>query len=191
MQPAIDANRSLRFLLALGLAGSTIGCSAPGASQAPSAAAAATPPPSASPVAAATPMPTPTITSPVPPTPAASAAAGMLPSTTIPANEPPTDSIQVEMFGPPPQFRPNHLTGTAGESVTFYLVNNSPAREEHGGHDLAIGKKIGAPLVVSSEVKGGGRAVFTVHGLKPGTYMIWCTLYGHADLGQVGTLTLK
>ena len=74
--------------------------------------------------------------------------------------------------------------------MTFYLVNNSPAREEHGGHDLAIGRKLGEPFVVSSEVKGGRRAAFTVSGLKPGRYVIWCSLYGHMELGQVGTLTI-
>jgi hypothetical protein len=75
--------------------------------------------------------------------------------------------------------------------VTFYLVNNSPAREEHGTHTLAIGKKLGEPLVVSAELKGRQRAICSVHGLGRGTYVIWCSLFGHAGLGQVGTLTLK
>jgi hypothetical protein len=115
----------------------------------------------------------------------------MLESTTIPMSAAPDGAIQLEMFGPPPQFRPKDLTGTAHDVVTFYLVNNSPAREEHGTHTLAIGKKLGEPLVVSGELKGGQRAVFSVHGLGPGKYVIWCSLLGHASLGQVGTLTLR
>jgi plastocyanin len=111
----------------------------------------------------------------------------MLESTTEPATEAPAGSIRLEMFGPPPQFRPTSLTAAPGE-VVFYLENGSPSGQEHGAHTLAIGTTQGAPIVVGDEVRGGRRAVFTVHGLEAGDYVIWCTLFGHAGLGQEGTL---
>jgi plastocyanin len=94
------------------------------------------------------------------------------------------------MFGPPPVFEPKELTAPAGDAV-FFLVNDSPRGDGHGVHTLAIGKARPDAIVVSGEVPGGGRAVFTVHGLPAGTYEIWCTFPAHAGLGQIGTLTVE
>jgi plastocyanin len=115
---------------------------------------------------------------------------GLLATTTVTSNEMPAGAVRVVMSGPPPIFRPNTLTATAGV-VVLYLVNDSPARDAHGIHTLAIGREEGTPLAVSDEIKGGGRATFTVYGLEAGTYRIWCTFPGHAGLGQRGTLTVE
>jgi hypothetical protein len=140
---------------------------------------------------ATTPASVPSVATPTPTaTPAATPVpSGWLASTIVAVTQQPPGSIRLEMSGPPPIFAPSALTAAAG-AVTFYLVNDSPAREEHGGHALAIGTKLGEPFVVSSEIKGGGRAAFTVKGLKAGRYVIWCPLYGHMELGQTGTLTV-
>ncbi len=102
----------------------------------------------------------------------------------------PDGAIQIAMAGPPPVFRPKTITAPVGDLV-FYLVNQSPTRDTHGVHTVAIGPEQGVPIVVSDEVRGGERAVFTVRGLGPGTYAVWCTFPGHAGLGQTGTLTVE
>jgi plastocyanin len=112
-------------------------------------------------------------------------APSMLASTTVAATEAPAGSTHVVMVGPPPVFRPKTLTIDHSD-VVFYLQNDSPSEAAHGAHTLAIGQEIGSPLVVSDEVKGGKRAVFTVQGLEPGASVIWCTLFGHSSLGQKG-----
>jgi plastocyanin len=114
----------------------------------------------------------------------------MLASTIEPATEAPAGAIRLRMFGPPPQFGPKSLTANAGD-VVFFLENDSPSGQEHGTHDLNIGKTRDAAVVVSGPVPGGRRAVFTVHGLEAGDYVIWCSLFGHASLGQEGSLTVE
>ena len=114
----------------------------------------------------------------------------MLGSTTVAATAAPVGSIPLVMTGPPPVFRPNALTAQAGD-VVFYLENTSPAGDPHGVHALAIGRNRTSPIVVSEQVPGGRRAIFTVRGLEAGEYAIWCTFPGHAGLGQVGTLTVE
>ena len=73
----------------------------------------------------------------------------------------------------------------AGDLV-FFLHNKSK-----GIHTLAIGRELHKPLVASSPVPQGQTAVFTVHGLEAGHYVIWCTIDDHAAEGMVGTLTLN
>jgi plastocyanin len=114
----------------------------------------------------------------------------VLASTTELTTDQPAGAIPVEMTGPPPRFVPSKLTATAGD-VVFFLKNTSPARDEHAKHDLAIGPDRDHPLATSDLLDGGKSAVFTVHGLAAGTYVIWCTFPGHAGLGQVGTLTVS
>jgi plastocyanin len=94
------------------------------------------------------------------------------------------------MSGPPPRFKPDAYQASAGDVVLF-LVNNSPRSDPHGVHTVAIGPDLAHQIAVSEEVPGAGRAVFTVRGLKVGEYVIWCTFPNHADLGQVGTLTVE
>ena len=140
---------------------------------------------------AATPTPVPTVRATTRPSAAvASGDPSMLESTTVAATEAPVGSIRLVMTGPPPVFRPAALSATAGE-VVFYLDNTSPTGDSHGVHTLAIGHDRTSPVVVSGEVPGGRRAVFTVHGLDAGEYVIWCTFTAHAGLGQVGTLSVR
>jgi uncharacterized cupredoxin-like copper-binding protein len=149
-----------------------------------------------SPTAASLPSATeagPTIGAPNPSPSTASSIGGsptpVLASTTEVTVEQPAAAILLEMTGPPPRFVPNKLSAHAGD-VVFFLKNTSPARDEHGKHDLAIGRDRDHPLAVSDLLDGGRSAIFTVHGLEAGTYVIWCTFPGHAGLGQVGTLAI-
>jgi plastocyanin len=123
--------------------------------------------PATSVAAAATPSPTPGIT-----------------ATSVAATVAPSGSIRIEMVGPPPRYRPDKVTAHAGV-VVFFLVNLS-----HGVHTLAIGPEVGDFLVVSDTVLVGHPQAFTVRGLQPGTYAIWCTIDDHAEEGMVGTLTV-
>jgi plastocyanin len=137
--------------------------------------------------------PGPTLAAPTP-SPSSSSSIGgspapVLASTTEFTTEQPAGSVLLEMTGPPPHFVPSKLSATVGD-VVFFLKNTSPARDEHGKHDLAIGPDRDHPLAVSDLLDGGRSAVFTVHGLDAGTYVIWCTFPGHAGLGQSGTLTI-
>jgi plastocyanin len=88
------------------------------------------------------------------------------------------------MVGPPPRYRPDKLTALPGV-VVFFLVNLS-----HGVHTLAIGPEVGDFLVVSDTVLVGHPQAFSVRGLQPGNYAIWCTIDDHAEEGMVGTLTV-
>jgi plastocyanin len=67
--------------------------------------------------------------------------------------------------------------------LVFFLTNDA-----HTFHTLAIGPAVGTILAVSDSVPVGRSAVFTVRGLKPGSYRIWCTIDSHAAEGMVGTL---
>ena len=120
-----------------------------------------------------------------PTAPASVSATPVLDSTTEDADEAPTGSILVEMTGPPPRFVPDALTAAAGD-VVFFLDNLSP-----GIHNLAIGRSVDEPLAVSSSVRVNHSAVFTVHGLDAGDYVIWCTVDNHLAEGMVGTLTVN
>jgi plastocyanin len=91
----------------------------------------------------------------------------------------------VRLAGPPPHYEPAVLSARAGDSV-FFLDNVS-----QGTHTLAIGSALNHVLVVSGSVASGQAAVFTVHGLRPGHYVIWCSIDDHAAEGMVGTLTVK
>lgn len=114
----------------------------------------------------------------------------LLPSTTVRATEAPDGSIKIVMFGPPPKFRPDALRVPAGD-VVIYLQNDSPGGDPHGTHGLAIGRNRDHPIAVSDSVPAARRAVFTVHDLPPGEYVMWCTFLDHASLGQIGTLTVE
>ena len=107
-------------------------------------------------------------------------------STTVAATKAPTGAIRIGMIGPPPRFRPDKLTVTAGVLV-FFLTNTSLHY-----HTIAIGPAIlGNVLAASDAVQVGRSAVFTVRGLPRGAYAIWCTVDDHAAEGMVGTLTVR
>ncbi len=106
-------------------------------------------------------------------------------STTKLASAAPVGAITLELAGPPPHFVPTSLTGRAGDLV-FFLKNTA-----QGIHNLAIGTVLYKPLATSDIVQKGQAAVFEVHGLRAGVYVIWCTIDDHAAEGMVGTLTLN
>jgi plastocyanin len=156
------------------------GCSAPGASSTASAAAPSSTgaPSSPSPAAASATA-----------APSLAPSAELLASTTESATEAPTGSVEVEMFGPPPQFREQSYSAAAGK-VVFFLRNTSP-NVSHGMHALAIGPELHSAVAVSDDIRGGSSAVFTVEGLEAGAYVIWCPLRDHAELGMVSALTVQ
>ena len=101
------------------------------------------------------------------------------------ADEAPAGAILVELAGPPPRIVPDALSATAGD-VVFFLDNvalGSP-------HNLAIGTTLHESIASSRSVPIGHSAVFTVHGLAAGEYVIWCAVENHAVEGMVGTLTV-
>jgi len=90
------------------------------------------------------------------------------------------------------RFQPSAITVKAG-TVVFFLDNTDGVFAGGPGtqHSLSIGLALDEPLAASSYVHTGAPAVFTVEGLVPGRYVIWCAFPGHADHGMVGTLTVK
>jgi plastocyanin len=97
----------------------------------------------------------------------------------------PPGATSVEMYAL--AFHPADLSVTAGDAQ-FFLVN--PADKSLGTHSMAIGPKLYQILAASAPVPLGESSVFSVQGLAPGTYTIWCTIDGHASEGMVGTLTV-
>ncbi len=90
------------------------------------------------------------------------------------------------MTGPPPRFVPDSLTVASGQDAVFFLTNHS-----HGVHTFTLGpSRTAPPLAGSTGVLLGHSALFSVHGLKPGAYVFWCTVDDHANEGMVGTLTV-
>jgi len=92
-----------------------------------------------------------------------------------------------------PRFKPENVT-VAGGTATFFLTSVALTGTFGPFHDMIIGPEIGTPIATSRSVQPGTSAVFTVEGLKPGTYRFWCntnTGHGlHYKLGMVGTLTV-
>lgn len=95
-------------------------------------------PPSSSP---STPSPNTSLTTSETAAPTASPSAPLLASTTESLTEAPAGSVEVEIFGPPPQFREETYVVAAGEAV-FFLRNTSPDLI-HATHALAIGAELG------------------------------------------------
>ena len=103
-----------------------------------------------------------------------------------------------------PRFQPDKVTATAG-TVIFYL-DNVPAAGESPDHAMVIGAsdvqfysdgsvKSGQVLADSGHIVANDKAIFTVKGLKPGTYQFWCNvdvggISTHGAAGMTGTLTV-
>jgi plastocyanin len=124
------------------------------------------------------------------PTPSVTAQASASPLPTLMASTEPTGSApagatRVEMYAL--AFHPTDLSIPAGDGQ-FFLVN--PADKSLGTHSMAIGPKLYQTLAANAAVPLGESAVFSVQGLAPGTYVVWCTIDGHASEGMVGTLTV-
>jgi plastocyanin len=102
----------------------------------------------------------------------------------------PSGSVEVEMTNLAPfRFTPDALTVPAGDAI-FFLTNTAPADAEIPIHTFAIGPSIGELTAVSSPLRPGDSASFTVTGLPEGEYVFWCTIMDHASEGMVGTLTV-
>ena len=85
------------------------------------------------------------------------------------------------------EYHPGTITAPAGTLVIF-LVN--PADKSLGSHSMAIGTRVGQVIASSGVVPLGSSAIFTVNGLPPGHYTLWCTVDDHAAEGMVGDLTI-
>ena len=118
--------------------------------------------------------------------PSASSPVGLT-ATTAPAETAPADAITVEMSSF--MYDPSDITAPPG-TVTFFLQNvgagDDPIALQR--HNLAIGLDQDHVLASSGYVDAGEAAIFTVEGLEPGTYTVWCTVPHHAENGMVGTL---
>jgi uncharacterized cupredoxin-like copper-binding protein len=82
-------------------------------------------------------------------------------------------------------FEPKDLSVPAGK-LTVTLDNSGPERP----HTWAVKNKNGEDVarIERTPVGSTGTAEFAL--TEPGTYEIYCTLPGHADRGQRGTLTV-
>lgn len=100
----------------------------------------------------------------------------------------PAGSLSVEMANAPFRFLPEALAVPPGDAI-FFLMNTAPGGE-FPIHNMAIGPSLGEIMAVSSPIRPGVSASFSVSGLEEGEYVIWCTIDDHADQGMVGTLTV-
>jgi uncharacterized cupredoxin-like copper-binding protein len=83
-------------------------------------------------------------------------------------------------------YEPKDLTVKAG-TVKITMANAGPDRP----HTMNVKNKSGSGDLVKSEriqVGQSGSIEFTV--MEAGTYEVYCSLPGHADRGQKGTLTV-
>lgn len=84
-------------------------------------------------------------------------------------------------------FDPKELQAPIGP-VVFQLSNVGPERP----HTFAVRNLNGqGELVKSPQLRVGTNATLEATFTEPGTYQVYCTLPGHADRGQVGTLTVS
>jgi hypothetical protein len=97
----------------------------------------------------------------------------------------PAGSLRVEMYDL--RYHPGDIN-VVGATFTIFLVN--PADLSSADHSMAIGVAIGQAIISSGVVPLGGSVAFTVRGLPPGQYQIWCEVDGHEQEGMVGTLTV-
>ncbi len=91
-------------------------------------------------------------------------------------------ALQLRVLGNTLAFDKKTLAARAGK-VTITLVNPSPIP-----HDVAI--KGSGVDVKGAIVTAGGRSTVTAV-LKPGTYVVYCSVPGHAEAGMRATLTVK
>jgi plastocyanin len=71
------------------------------------------------------------------------------------------------------------------KDAVFNLVNDSP-----GKHDFTLGTKLKGDVLFTQAVASNASAMVDLTFLAPGRYTYWCSMLDHADLGQVGTLTI-
>jgi uncharacterized cupredoxin-like copper-binding protein len=97
----------------------------------------------------------------------------------------PPGSLQIVMTGG--LFNPDRPQVAAGD-VSFYLVNPSTSMEMH---QMTILDTRGRVLAASAQVAVETAALFTVHGMKPGSYQFYCAVDGHRAEGMIGILAIR
>lgn len=110
-------------------------------------------------------------------------------------DEAPPGAILVTVRGDALRFVPDELTAEAGP-IVFFIQNEGSGSVSDVPHNLQIGHEVppaGTALVGTPNINPNQSGVFTVTGLEPGVYAIWCTYgadrYHYVD-GMVGTLTV-
>lgn len=124
------------------------------------------------------------------PSPSSPSSPAGLSATTAPADAAPPGAITVNLSSL--KFDPSAITATPG-TVGFFLKNVGVGDDVYAQfkHNLAIGVDQDHLLAKSDYVSQGKAVVFTVQGLQPGTYVVWCSVDMHAENGMVGTLTVR
>jgi plastocyanin len=124
--------------------------------------------------------------------------AAALNSTTETASQAPAGAIAIAMITLPnarPRYEPDNATARAG-TVTFFL-ENIPYPPFAPNHDMLIGPAIYEALAWTPAIRVNQKVAFTVHDLRPGRYVFWCSVkdvgneLSHAGQGMVGTLTIN
>ncbi|HSJ50264.1 MAG TPA: multicopper oxidase domain-containing protein, partial [Actinomycetota bacterium] len=78
---------------------------------------------------------------------------------------------------------PDAIQAPAGQELTFTVANDGSAP-----HDFSV--DTGAGIETTGEIQAGQSETLVVPALEPGSYRIFCTISGHADLGMDGELTV-
>lgn len=95
-------------------------------------------------------------------------------------------------------FEPDQFTAEAGEVVEFQVTNEGAMEHSFTIDDIAASVEVsGAPRLEQNDAdvdvwvqpdEGGS---FTLQVDEPGEYEFYCAVPGHAEAGQVGTLTVE
>jgi plastocyanin len=112
-------------------------------------------------------------------------------ATSEPAEAAPAGAVTITVNNDGARFHPDEVTMVA-DAVVFFLVHEGGEDVGALHHNLNIGPELppGAALVSSPMLEPGDAFVFTVTGLEPGEYRIWCSVSEHYSFGMVGTLTV-
>lgn len=123
------------------------------------------------------------------------------PAATAAAERPPASTAAAAATAAPTSTIPQTLTVKAGEyfydpkdfqvrpgAVTVTMTNEGPERP----HTFIVKNKNGdGDLFKSERVPVGAPVTFEFTIMEEGTYEVYCSLPGHADRGQRGTLTVS
>ncbi|HEX6330735.1 MAG TPA: multicopper oxidase domain-containing protein [Actinomycetota bacterium] len=78
---------------------------------------------------------------------------------------------------------PDVIEAPAGEELTFTVSNEGSAP-----HDLSV--DTGGGVETTGDIQAGETRTLLVPSLEPGSYRIFCSISGHADLGMDGELNV-
>jgi plastocyanin len=90
----------------------------------------------------------------------------------------------------PYSFTPSRRVVKPGE-LTVQLINKG--EDEHTMDMTKVGPG-GAPeglILLATSAPSGGQSAPTTVVVEPGTYRLWCTLPGHAEMGMETTITVE